>query len=123
MKLAIPSTGESLQSPVDPRFGRTKYLVLADDKTNAASAVNNSMNLNAAQGVGIQAAKAVIDLGAKVLITGHVTGHVGPKAFAALQAGGVAVYPIAGGTVSEALEQFRTGVLKVLPAANVEGHG
>ena len=27
MKLAITSEGESLQSPVDPRFGRAKFFV------------------------------------------------------------------------------------------------
>ena len=80
--------------------------------------MSNAVNLNAAQGAGIQAAKTIIDLGVKTLITGHI----GPKAFAALQAGGVAIYPVAGGTVAETLEEFRMGSLKAMTAADVEGH-
>jgi predicted Fe-Mo cluster-binding NifX family protein len=118
MKLAITSTGESLQSSVDPRFGRAKFFVLTETGANTATVLHNSVNLNAAQGTGIQAAKAIIDLSVQALITGHV----GPKAFAALKAGGVAVYPIAGGTVAEALDQFRSGALHALTAADVEGH-
>ncbi len=118
MKVAITSTGEGLQSSVDPRFGRAKYFVVVDLETQAATTVSNAVNLNAAQGAGIQAAKAVIDLGAEALITGHA----GPKAFAALKAGGIAIYPVAGGTVGEAWEQFRAGALKSMAAADVEGH-
>ena len=118
MKLAITSQAEGIESAVDPRFGRAKYFVVVDLGTNAAKTVSNSVNLNAAQGAGIQAAKTIIDLGVKALITGHV----GPKAFAALQAGGVAVYPVTGGVVVEALEEFRMGSLKAMAAADVEGH-
>jgi predicted Fe-Mo cluster-binding NifX family protein len=57
-------------------------------------------------------------LGVKALITGHV----GPKAFAALQAGDVSIYPIAGGSVADALQQFKMGSLKAMAAADVEGH-
>ena len=118
MKLAITSTGEGLQSSVDPRFGRAKYFVVVDLETNAATTASNAVNLNAAQGAGIQAAKTVIDLGAEALITGHV----GPKAFAALKAGGVAIYPVAGGLVADALEQFKAGSLEAMAAADVEAH-
>lgn len=118
MKLAITSQDVGMESAVDPRFGRAKYFVVVDLDTNEAETVSNAVNLNAAQGAGIQAAKTVIDLGVKVLITGHV----GPKAFAALQAGGVAVYPVAGGTVIEALEDLGAGSLQAMAAADVEGH-
>ena len=119
MKLAITSAGEGIESAVDPRFGRAKYFVVVDLGTNAAKTVSNAVNLNAAQGAGIQAAKTIIDLGVKALITGHI----GPKAFAALQAGGVAIYPVPDGIVAEALEEFRSGSLKAMAAADVEAHG
>lgn len=118
MKLAITAQGESIESAVDPRFGRAKCFVVVDLVTDAAMNVSNSVSLNAAQGAGIQAAKTIIDLGVKALITGHV----GPKAFAALQSGGVAVYPVTGGIVAEAVEKFRSGSLKPMAAADVEGH-
>lgn len=118
MKVAITSAGEGVEAAVDPRFGRAKYFVVVDLETNAARTVSNAVNLNAAQGAGIQAAKTVAGLGAGALLTGHA----GPKAFAALQAAGVAVYPVAGGTVAEAAAQFKAGALKAMAGADVEGH-
>ena len=57
MKLAITSEGETLHSSVDPRFGRAKFFVVVDTETRAVVAVSNAVNLNAAQGAGIQAGK------------------------------------------------------------------
>ena len=118
MKLAITSTGEGMDAAVDPRFGRATYFLVIDAATKATQAVPNTVNLNAAQGAGIQAAKTVAGLGVQALISGHA----GPKAFTALQAAGIAVYPVAGGTVAEALAQFQSGALKAMVQADVEGH-
>ena len=51
-----------------------------------------------------------------------MTGHVGPKAFATLQAAGVAVYGGAVGSVAQAIEMFRRGGLRPAVKADVEGH-
>jgi predicted Fe-Mo cluster-binding NifX family protein len=118
MKLAITSQGENLDSALDPRFGRAKFFVVIDTETRSITVVSNDVNLNAAQGAGIQAGKKVVELGAKALITGNV----GPKAFATLEAGNVEVYIGANGTIAEVLEQFKAGHLKALQSANVEGH-
>lgn len=118
MKLAVTSQGLELTSLVDPRFGRAKYFVVVDTETNETSAVDNNMNLNAAQGAGIQAGKKVIDLGAQAVITGHV----GPKAFATLQAGGINIFTGAAGTIADAIDQFRNDNLNLVKSATVEGH-
>jgi predicted Fe-Mo cluster-binding NifX family protein len=118
MKLAITSQGSYLQSPVDPRFGRARYLIVVDTETGAFSAVDNSVNLNAAQGAGIQTGKRIVDLG----VDGLITGHVGPKAFSTLQAGGVKIYTGASGSVADAIEQFKAGKLAAAAAADVDGH-
>jgi predicted Fe-Mo cluster-binding NifX family protein len=118
MKLAVTSQGGGLQSPIDPRFGRARYLIVVDTETGAFSAVDNSVNLNAAQGAGIQAAKRIVELGVGALITGHV----GPKAFSALQAGGMKIYAGASGTVAEAVAQFKAGKLAAATSPDVEGH-
>ena len=65
MKIAISSEGTSLESPVDPRFGRAKYFALVDTDTGECSFHDNTQNLNAPQGAGIQAAQAVANLGAR----------------------------------------------------------
>ena len=118
MKLAITSEGESLQSSVDPRFGRAKFFVVIDTETRVAAAIPNAVNLNAAQGAGIQAGKEIVELGVEAVITGHV----GPKAFATLQAGNVKIYTSSTGTVADAIEQMKAGRLKAAEFANVEGH-
>jgi len=118
MKLAVTSQGDNLDSAVDLRFGRAKCFVVFDTETEAFSVADNHQNLNAAQGAGVQAAKNIVDLGVQAV----VTGHVGPKAFATLLAGGVAVYTGAGGTVADAIKQFRTNSLRQSTVADVEGH-
>jgi predicted Fe-Mo cluster-binding NifX family protein len=118
MKIAITSQGPLMDSPVDPRFGRTRHFIVVDTETGEFSAVDNSVNLNAAQGAGIQAGRKVVELGVEAV----VTGHVGPKAMSALQAGGIKVYTGAADTVADAVEKFKTGGLQLIESADVEGH-
>ena len=118
MKVAVTSQGRELSSPVDPRFGRAKFFIVVETETGEFTVADNSQNLNAAQGAGIQAGKNVGDLGAEAV----VTGHVGPNAFATLQAASVAIYTGATGTVADAIEQFKAGKLKQSGKADVEGH-
>ncbi|NLS94358.1 MAG: dinitrogenase iron-molybdenum cofactor biosynthesis protein [Planctomycetaceae bacterium] len=118
MKVAVTAQGADLDSPVDPRFGRAKYFLLVDTDSGEFTAHDNVQNLNALQGAGIQAAQAVVNLGAQAVLTGNV----GPKAFTTLQAGQVAIYPHASGTVRQAVEQWRSGNLQPAAKANVEGH-
>ncbi len=118
MKVIVTAEGSNLDSPVDPRFGRAKYFLLVDTHTDQFTAHDNVQNQNAVQGAGIQAAQTVVQLGAEAVLTGHV----GPKAFATLQAGQVTIYPGAAGTVRQALEQLRGGHLQPAAQANVTGH-
>ena len=118
MKVAITSQGPETTSPVDPRFGRARYFVVVDTETNEATAHDNSQNLNAMQGAGVQAGQNVVSLGVQAV----VTGNVGPKAFRALQAGGVAIYTGASGTVADALADLKAGRLADAAKPNVEGH-
>ena len=118
MKIAITSQGQDLDSPIDPRFGRAKYFIVIDTEADGFTITDNSMNLNAAQGAGIQAGRNVVELGVEAVITGHV----GPKAFATLQAGEVKIFIGATGTVADAIKQFKAGQLEQTNAANVEGH-
>lgn len=118
MKVAVTAQGQDLAAAVDPRFGRAKFFVVVDPETGEFSANDNSQNLNAAQGAGIQAGRHVVDLGVDAVITGNV----GPKAFATLQAGEVKIFTGATGTVAEAVAQFRAGQLKETASSNVESH-
>lgn len=118
MKVAITIQGTSLDDLIDPRFGRAKQFVIVDTNSGEATIRSNEVNLNAAQGAGIQAGQQVVDWGAESVITGHV----GPKAFRVLQAAGVVVYLADGGTARDALERFKRNELTKQESADVEGH-
>ena len=118
MRVVVTAQGPSLNSPTDPRFGRVRYLVQVDTVTGAHSAIDNDVNLNIAQGAGIQTGRKVVELQAEAVITGHV----GPKAFATLNAGQVAIYTGSTGTVGEVVEAFKAGRLQRAESADVEGH-
>jgi len=119
MKIAVTSLGEGLDSKVDTRFGRARYYVVYDTETKEAETVDNSVNMNASHGAGIQAAETVANTGAKVLITGHV----GPNAFRSLDAVGIKVVTGADGdNVRDAVEKFEKGELNNTGGADVEGH-
>lgn len=118
MKVMVTAQGDGLDSPVDPRFGRARYFLLINTETGEFTAHDNLQNLNAPQGAGIQAAQAVARLGVEAVLTGHV----GPKAFAALAAAGIAVHTGASGSVREALGQLARGELRPAAKADVEGH-
>jgi len=118
MKVAVTSEGTELASPVDPRFGRAKYFVVADLDTEGVETVDNLQNVNAAQGAGIQSAENVSRRGAEAVLTGHC----GPNAYRALSAAGIAVYTGAAGTVQDALAAFQAGNLQKADSADVGGH-
>ena len=118
MKVAVTSQGKSLNASVDPRFGRAAYILIVDTDDNTIEVLDNSENVNAFKGAGIQAAASVADQGAEVLLTGYC----GPKAFQTLEAAGVKVVNDTGGTVQGALDDFKNGKLVYAHQANAEAH-
>lgn len=118
MKIAVTAQGPGMDSPVDQRFGRAACFVLVDTDSGEHTVLDNATNLQAAQGAGVQAAQAVLDAGVEVVLTGHA----GPKAFAALSAAGVAVCTGATGTVAEAVAKHQAGELTPADSADVGGH-
>ena len=88
MKIAVTATGTTPESPLDARFGRAAYFLVFDPDTKTWETVENTQNLNAAQGAGIQTAERLAGLGVQAVMSGYV----GPKAFSALRAAGLDVY-------------------------------
>lgn len=118
MKIAVTSQGEELSSEIDPRFGRTKWLIVVDTETRKSEAHDNTVNLNAAQGAGIQTGQNIANLDVDAVITGNV----GPNAFKTLNAAKVKVFLAEKQTVQQAIDSFKAGKLKEVDQANVEGH-
>lgn len=118
MKLAITAKGPSLDSPVDARFGRAPYIIIVDPDTLEFEACDNSSNVNAFKGAGIQAATMVHNKGAEVLMTGYC----GPKAFKIIETAKIKVISDITGTVSQAIEQYKSGDFEYTDSANAESH-
>lgn len=117
MKICITATSASLDAQIDPRFGRCAYFIFIESETMQFEAVPNTA-VSASGGAGIQAAQAIANKGAKLLITGNV----GPKAFNALSAAGIEIMIGAFGSVREAVEKFKKGELGKASSPTVGGH-
>ena len=117
MKICVSAESNSLDAPIDPRFGRCPYFVIVDSETMQFEAVPN-MASGTMGGAGIQAAQTIASKGAKVLITGNV----GPNAFQALSAAGIKIVTGASGTVREVVEKYKRGELGETGAPTVGGH-
>jgi len=118
MKIAITSADGKLDGMVDERFGRTKKIIIFDTETNSHETIDNTTNMNASQGAGIQTAQNVVQAGAQAVISGHL----GPNAFRVVSAAGIEVFTASNTTVREALESYKNGKLSKLAGADVEGH-
>ena len=80
MKTIITSTGNSLNSKFDQRFGRAGYFCVYDHETETTNFVkNNFKDLNG--GAGTKSSEMAAELGAKLI----VSGHFGPKAVTMLE--------------------------------------
>ena len=106
MKLAVSSEGPTLDSKVDPRFGRAAGFIIVDVDTMEFSHVDNGDIQVQPRGAGIQTTQRIAGQGVSVVLTGVV----GPKAFEALNAAGIKVgTDLEGLTVKEAVERFKAG--------------
>jgi predicted Fe-Mo cluster-binding NifX family protein len=105
MKIAVSSTGNTLESPVDERFGRAAYFLVVNLDDDSFEVIDNGANAAAAGGAGVQAAQNVIDTGVEWIITGSV----GPKAFAVMQNSGTKIGTGASGTVRDVIVKFKDG--------------
>ncbi len=104
MKICVTSQGDSLDSVVDPRFGRCQYFIIVDIDSLEFETVQNP-GIAAGGGAGIQSAQLVANKDVEVILTGNV----GPNAYQTLQAAGVKIIVGATGTVREAIEQYKKG--------------
>ena len=117
MKVAVSSTGKTLESAVDPRFGRCSWFLIVETGDMTSEALSNE-SVALGGGAGIQSAQFIVSKGA----TAVLTGNCGPNAMSALSAAGVNVILGQTGTVREAVERFKKGELPSASKANVDAH-
>ena len=117
MKIAVSSSGNNLDSQIDPRFGRCANFIVVDTENMDFEAFDNE-SIALGGGAGIQAAQFVASKGAKAVLTGNV----GPNAVKTLAETGVAVFVGQMGTIREALERYKKGEIQPSSQANVVDH-
>jgi predicted Fe-Mo cluster-binding NifX family protein len=117
MKICVTSEGGTLDSRVDPRFGRCRYFIVADTDTSEFEAIENP-NIESMGGAGIQSAQFVASKKVKAV----VTGNVGPNAFQTLQAAGIEIFTNASGTIKETIEKYKRGEFKAVSGPSVGSH-
>lgn len=117
--IAITSSGQNLNSNVDPRFGRSQHFLILDKEGNLDEVISNP-GVGAQRGAGVQAAQAIADKGVEALITGNI----GPNAFSALQTAGVEIFLVSGIEAEDAFEKWSNGELNKAEVPNgVAGTG
>jgi predicted Fe-Mo cluster-binding NifX family protein len=119
MKIVITATGDQVDQPFNPRFGRADYFILFDTETQKSDSFSNPA-ADARGGAGPQAVQFLSNKGAEVVISGRY----GPSAFTALEAAGIKAYIAKDGTVNDILQQFLDGQLEQVGSATGPGfHG
>ena len=117
MRIAVSASGSTLDSNVDPRFGRCPYFVIADTDSGESEAVENA-SAASSQGAGISTAQMM----AEKQVGAVLTGNCGPNAYQTLNAAGIDVITGVSGTAREAIESFKSGRYRTSTAPNVGAH-
>jgi len=110
MKIAVSSTGQTLDDAVEARFGRCPYFLIVNPATLEFEALPNT-NAELGGGAG-QSAQLLTEKGASVILTGSC----GPNALQVFKKAGIIVVTGVTGSVSQVVQQFTAGSLKSAPS-------
>ncbi|SHJ31418.1 Predicted Fe-Mo cluster-binding protein, NifX family [Dethiosulfatibacter aminovorans DSM 17477] len=109
MKICISSTGNSMESQMDPRFGRCEFFAIVDTETNETKLIDNAA-AKSGGGAGIAAGQLMVDNDVEVLITGNV----GPNANDVLKAAKIKIVRGKKVSLNENVEMFKKNELEVI---------
>ncbi len=117
MKIAVTSTGSTLDDQVEMRFGRCAYFLIIDPDTLEFEAIPNP-NIAVGGGAGIQSAQLMANKDVSVVLTGNC----GPNAFETFGAAGIQVITGVSGQVRQAVQQYKSGTLGSASSPSVQSH-
>ncbi len=108
MKIAISSTGKSLESEIDARFGRCPYFLIVEIEDKEIKNIKAIENIAAGQrgGAGITSAEII----AKEKVEAVITANLGPRAFSVFEQFEIKIYQ-GEGKVGDAVQKFIKGEL------------
>lgn len=105
MRVAFTAKGTNWDSQMDPRFGRTEYILVYDEEKDQFESFDNREIENEAHGAGPKTSQQLFEMGANVLITGNGPGG---NAATVLEKAGVKTFVGAGEmTVKQAYDAFK----------------
>jgi predicted Fe-Mo cluster-binding NifX family protein len=107
MKICVSSKGNTLDSALDPRFGRAAYFIIADTGTMEHEVVENAAAASGG-GAGIASGQLMIDKSVSAVITGNL----GPNAMNVLSAAKIEAYRGDNNSVKDNIEKFKKGMLE-----------
>jgi predicted Fe-Mo cluster-binding NifX family protein len=107
LKIAIAAEGPDLKARVGNRLGTSRYVIVVDLSTTTVEAVPNP-SVSGQGGSGMQVVAVAISKKVNTVLTGYCN----PTAQSYLKANGIEVLTGIGGTVTEAVEQFKRGHLQ-----------
>jgi predicted Fe-Mo cluster-binding NifX family protein len=109
MKIAFTSSGKNWDAMIDPRFGRTAFILVYDEEEDNLEVFDNREILKVAHGAGPQTAQKLHELQANVLVTGNGPGMNAMNILSHLQ---IDIYIGASGkTIKEAYQAFKNSEL------------
>jgi predicted Fe-Mo cluster-binding NifX family protein len=117
MKIAISSSGPTLDDQVEARFGRCPYFLIVDPATMDCESMPNP-NIALGGGAGPQSAQLMAANGVSAVLTGNC----GPNAYQTFGAAGIQVITGVGGRVRDAVAQFNAGQLRQASEPTVQNH-
>ncbi len=117
MKIAVTSSGPTLDDMVEQRFGRCPYFLIIDPDTLEYKPIQNP-NVSLGGGAGPQSAQLMANEGVSAVLTGNC----GPNAFQTFGAAGIKVITGVGGHVRQAVEHYKTGALAHSSEPSVQSH-
>lgn len=102
MRIAIPSTGEKLTSPLSDTLGRAPFLIMYDSSTEEYNSIANP-GFQFQDGSGLKASKIILENNADVLLTMEI----GRKSYSILLGEHIKIELIkSGGTVKSAINKY-----------------
>ncbi len=119
MKIAISSTGKTLESDVDARFGRCPYFLIVEIENKEIENIKAIENTAKEQmgGAGITAGEIV----SNEKVDAVIANNLGPRAFSVFEQFKIKVYS-GEGKIKDVVQNFIEGKLKELTDATGPQH-
>ncbi len=117
MKVSITCIGEKgMEEEISPHFGRAPAFVVYNDENDELKIISNTSEHMGGQG---KPPELMAEEGVDVMLTSNL----GRRAVAMFESMGIKVYCGASGTVGDAIEQWKNGVLDEASKSNACDRG